>query len=155
VTKPKDYAPVSNRVGVLGSELTAAQKAAVSRLVSEPSAPSPLFSEAFDKAGILSPKINAINEKLKDTTTKGMRIIHKDRLRKLNAQFETLTNRNKDFNQLVLRYAEENGGKLENVMRFIQWFRRKRPHDRIEDKALRARIKKTFGFVGRPGRPKT
>jgi hypothetical protein len=154
MTKPKDNAPVSDRVKILGSELTAAQKASVSRLVSEPSAPSPLFSEAFEKAGILSPKMNAINEKLKDTT-KGMGIIYKNRLRKLNAQFETLTNRNKDFNQLVLRYAEENGGKLENVMRFIQWYRGERPRNRIEDKALRARIKKTFGFVGRPGRPKT
>jgi hypothetical protein len=155
VTKPKNCPPISDRPKTLhGSELTAAQKASVSRLGNDPPTPSPLFSEAFEIAEVLIPKVDAINEALKDTT-KGMRRIYKERLRKLNGPLETLTNRNKDFNQLGLRYAEGDGGKLENVVHFIEWYRDERPFDNIGDKALRARIKKTFGFVGKPGRPKT
>jgi hypothetical protein len=155
VTRPKNCPPLSDRVKTLHrSELTAAQKASVSRLRNEPPMPSPLFSEAFEMAEVLIPKVDAINEAAKDTT-KGMRRIYKERLRKLNGPLETLTSRNKDFNQLVLRHAEENGGKLENLVRFIEWYRDERPFDDIGDKALRARIKKTFGFVGKPGRPKT
>jgi hypothetical protein len=108
------------------------------------------YGKAFHKAVKMTREIDVLEAKLGDPTYKRAR--HKQKIRRLNDGFTRLTERSRELWRLGLEYANENGGKIENITRFIRWLRERKKLPSIQDHALHIRIKNMFGVEGRRGR---
>jgi hypothetical protein len=82
-----------------------------------------------------------------------MRTIYREKIRKLDREFDRRVDREPEFRRLIVEYASQHADRLENICEFIEWYRIQPGHEDLSDKALRARIKRYTGFKGKPGRP--
>jgi len=111
-----------------------------------------LYSRGWDEAKELIPKVEALHTRLEDTDFPPQRARYKSKIEKLNAPLRRLTTHHYDLNRFVIRYAEQHGGKVENIAELIREAKAAGLCTKMTDAAIRIHVRRAFGIRGQPGR---